>query len=330
MKSFGALLLDETPALQEVARKYAVAISQEMVKLLDSPAIAAQFMPSEAELTETQDELSDPIGDDIHSPLKGLVHRYKDRVLIKITTLCPVYCRFCFRREQVGPKAEATLNESQLNAIYEYIQKNDNIFEVILTGGDPLILSPRRLKTMMQALERIEHLKIIRFHTRVPVVSPEKITPALINALKTLKQTYIVIHSNHADEWQDAAINATRKLRESGFPLLSQSVLLKNINNNVLALKTLLQTLIQHGVTPYLLHHPDKARGTSHFRVTIKEGQTLMRSLRGQISGFALPQYILDIPQGHGKIPLTPNYLTVQKEGYLVEDLKGKSHYYGD
>jgi lysine 2,3-aminomutase len=330
MQKLFELGLNETPALKAVVQKYTLAVSPEMQKLLQKPAIAAQFLPTEQELVETADELGDPIGDEAHSPLKGLVHRYKDRVLIKITTLCPVYCRFCFRREMVGPKAESLLSDAQLDAIYAYIAAHPTIFEVILTGGDPLILSPRRLKAVMARLEEIAHVKIIRFHSRVPLVSPEKITTALLKALQTTKQTYIVIHTNHADEWQAAGRAAVARLRKAGFPLLSQSVLLKGVNDDVESLKTLLQTLITQGVTPYLLHHPDKAKGTGHFRVTIAQGQALMRALRGQISGYALPQYILDIPKGHGKIPLTPLYAKAEGAHYRVEDPQGLSHIYRD
>lgn len=321
-----------TPALKQVAARYALAITDEMRDISHHEAISMQFVPTPSELIETKDELSDPIGDDTHSPLKGLVHRYPDRVLIKITTLCPVYCRFCFRREQVGNKNDATLSQEQLAAIYSYITANPDIYEVIFTGGDPLILSARRLSDIMQQLALISHVKIIRFHTRVPIVIPQKITPSLLKALKVQgKTTYLAVHSNSHHEWGAAQAKAINKLADSGIPLLGQTVLLKGINNSSEALKKLFQTMIENRVQPYYLHHPDKARGTSHFRVTIKEGQAIMKELRGRISGFALPTYILDIPQGAGKIPLTPSYIASEdKTSYELLDPHGNSHAYDE
>jgi lysine 2,3-aminomutase len=183
----------------------------------------------------------------------------------------------------------------------------------------------------MQQLAIIPHVKIIRFHTRVPIVSPEKITNALINALKIKgKTTYLAVHSNSHHEWGKAQIDAIAKLADSGIPLLGQSVLLKNINNTSDLLQNLFQTMIENRVQPYYLHHPDMARGTSHFRVTIAEGQAIMRELRGRISGFALPTYILDIPEGFGKIPLTPLYIAPHNmvDGYIIEDINGVQHHY--
>jgi lysine 2,3-aminomutase len=323
--------LTATPALNAVADTYALSFSKAMQEK-QSEAVNRQFVPTESELLTLNDELEDPIGDFAHSPVDGLVHRYKDRVLIKITTLCPVYCRFCFRREQVGPKSEATLNPAQLANIYAYINTHPEIYEVILTGGDPLILSPRRLKAVMQALDKIPHVKIIRIHTRVPIVTPEMITPAMVDALSTSKTLYIGLHSNHADEWGEDQKKACAMLFKAGFALLSQTVLLKNINNNAETLKNLFKIFIENKIHPYYLHHPDKAKGTSHFRVSIAEGQAIMRELRGTLPGYALPTYILDIPGGFGKIPLDPPFIAAHTmlNSYHLLDPHGGKHVYSE
>jgi lysine 2,3-aminomutase len=322
-------LLTASPSLHRVESTYALSFSKAMQDKNSDP-VNRQFVPTIAELFTLNDELEDPIGDFAHSPVNGLVHRYFDRVLIKITTLCPVYCRFCFRREQVGPKSDATLTPAHLDKIYDYIKAHPDIYEVILTGGDPLILSPRRLKSVMQALDQISHVKIIRIHTRVPVVTPEMITDAMIDALSTSKTLYIGIHSNHADEWGEAQRDACDKLFKAGFPLLSQTVLLKGINNDATVLRDLFKIFIENRITPHYLHHPDKAKGTSHFRVTISEGQAIMRELRGTLPGYAIPTYILDIPGGFGKIPLDPPFIAMHTmlEGYRITDPQGLNHLY--
>jgi len=311
--------------IAQVAQRYAVAITPAMSELIETPddPIARQFVPDIAELTTTGDENADPIGDRAHSPVKGIVHRYPDRVLLKPTHTCAVYCRFCFRREMVGPGSES-LDAAELAAALDYIRSRPEIWEVILTGGDPLVLSPRRLAKIVAALNDIPHLGVIRIHTRVPVADPQRISEELVSALKSDKAVYVVLHANHPRELTEAALAACRRIIDAGIPMLSQSVLLKGVNDDAATLETLFRSFVRHRIKPYYLHHADKAPGTSHFRTTIAEGQALMRELRGRVSGLCQPEYVLDIPGGHGKVPVGPAYL----DGETVSDWRGIGHAY--
>jgi lysine 2,3-aminomutase len=316
--------------IARVAQRYAVAVTPAILDAIDphDPAdpIARQFVPSEAELTTTPDELADPIGDGPNTPVKGITHRYADRVLLKPTHACAVYCRFCFRREMVGPGGEA-LSPDELDAAFDYIRARPQIWEVILTGGDPLVLSPRRLKEIVAALDAIPHLGVIRIHTRVPVVEPARISHELVDALRADKAVYVVLHANHPRELTAEALAACRRLIDSGIPILSQSVLLKGVNDDPQTLEALLRAFVRNRIKPYYLHHGDLAPGTSQFRTMIAEGQALMRSLRGRVSGLCQPTYVLDIPGGAGKVPVGPSYL---HDDGTVEDPNGTRHDYAD
>ncbi len=314
--------------VDRVAERYAMAVTHEMLALIDpvdaSDPIARQFVPDLRELTRRPEERDDPIGDHAHSPVKGIVHRYPDRVLLKPTHVCPVYCRFCFRREMVGPGGEA-LGPEELAAALAYIRDHKAIWEVIVTGGDPLMLAPRRLGHIVKALEAIGQVQVVRIHTRVPLVDPRRITPALVDALGCDKALYVLVHANHPREFTRAARAALKRLVAAGIPLLGQSVLLKGVNADVETLALLMRTFVQHRVKPYYLHHPDLAPGTSHFRLSIVEGQALVRALRGRLSGLAQPTYVLDIPGGHGKSPIGPGY---QHPDGTIEDWRGQKHAY--
>jgi lysine 2,3-aminomutase len=316
-----------------VAARYAVAITPEMAALIDiadpDDPIARQFVPSAAELVTTPDERSDPIGDRRLSPVKGIVHRYPDRVLLKPTHVCPVYCRFCFRREQVGPDGES-LSDAELAAALDYIRARPEIWEVIVTGGDPFLLSPRRIRAITRALDAIPHLGVIRFHTRVPIVAPARVTPQLVAALGAEKAVYVAIHANHPRELTPAARIACRRLAAAGIPLLGQSVLLRGVNDDIATLTALFRGLVAMRVKPYYLHHPDLAPGTGAFRVSLTEGQALMRQLRGRISGLCQPTYVLDLPDGHGKVPVGPDYARKggAAERWIIADINGREHRY--
>ena len=271
----------------------------------------------------------DPIGDDAHSPVEGIVHRYPDRVLLKLTHVCAVYCRFCFRREMVGPDKPNALSRGALAKALDYIRTHRDIWEVILTGGDPLVLSARRLRAVMTELAGIDHVKIVRIHTRVPIADPARITPELVRALKLDgKPTYVALHVNHARELSPAVRIAVARLADAGMPLLAQTVLLKGVNDNAETMCELMRALVECRIKPYYLHHGDLAPGTSHLRTDIATGQNLMRHLRGRSSGLCQPTYILDIPGGHGKSPIGPNYLTREGEKFSVEDFSGDQHIY--
>lgn len=322
-------------ALKQVAAQFAVAVTPHLQAQIDpsdpKDPIARQFLPDAAELEIHEHERGDPIGDDAHSPMPGIVHRYPDRVLLKLVNVCPVYCRFCFRREMVGPGSKG-LSADQLEAAIDYIAQHPAIWEVILTGGDPLIVSPRRLKEVIAKLNAIPHLGVIRIHSRVPVVDPARINDAMIDALTSSdKAVWLLLHANHAREFVPEAVAAIRKLVEAGVPMLGQSVLLKGVNDSPAALTDLFRAMVANRIKPHYLHHGDLAKGTSHFRVSLKEGQDLMRRLRGHTSGLLQPTYILDIPGGHGKVPVGPGYAEPNEDGsWTVSDPWGCAHRYDD
>jgi lysine 2,3-aminomutase len=321
-------------SLDIVAARYAVAITPAMAALIDRAdpfdPIARQFLPDVSELVVTPEERADPIGDEAHSPVEGIVHRYPDRVLLKAVHICPVYCRFCFRREMVGPQGLGNLDAGALDAAFDYIRSHPEIWEVILTGGDPLILSPRRLQDILERLSGIEHVRIVRFHTRVPVVDPQKVDEALIRALKASGKTvYVALHANHPRELTPEARSACALLVDAGIVMLSQSVLLKGVNDDPEVLASLMRGFVETRIKPYYLHHPDLAPGTSHFRLTIAEGQALVAGLRGRISGLCQPTYILDIPGGHGKAVIGESAIRATGEGcYSISDYQGGMHLY--
>jgi lysine 2,3-aminomutase len=315
--------------LAEVAARYAVAITPAMADAID-PAdpldpIARQFVPDAHELDRRAEESADPIADDPFSPVEGVVHRYPDRVLLKVVNVCAVYCRFCFRREMVGP-GRGGLSPSALAAALDYIATHPEIWEVILSGGDPLVLSARRLKDVVAKLSTIDHVKVIRVHTRIPVVAPERINAVLVRALRTDKATFVVLHINHPRELSKQARGACARLIDAGIPMLAQSVLLRGVNDDAETLTALMRSLVECRIKPYYLHHADLAPGTAHLRTNIAEGQALMRALRGRVSGLCQPAYVLDIPGGHGKSPIGPNYLSA--DGSEVEDFNGRRHIY--
>jgi lysine 2,3-aminomutase len=320
---------ERVTALAAVAARYAVAITPALAELIDPTdphdPIARQFVPNERELATTPEESADPIGDAAHSPVEGIVHRYPDRVLLKLVKSCAVYCRFCFRREMVGP-GRGGLSATGLAGALDYIRANPAIWEVILTGGDPLVLSPRRLRDVMAQLAAVAHVKVIRIHTRMPVAAPERITPALIRALRGKKATFVVLHANHPRELSKQTRTACARLVDAGIPLLSQSVLLRGVNDDVDTLGALMRALVECRIKPYYLHHADLAPGTAHLRTDIAGGQDLMRALHGRYSGLCQPTYVLDIPGGYGKSPIGPRY--IDDASSIVEDFSGRRHAY--
>jgi lysine 2,3-aminomutase len=303
--------------LDAVGARYAIAVTPHLVDLIDpndpDDPIARQFVPSADELTVAGNENADPIGDDAHAPVPGIVHRYPDRVLLKLVHVCAVYCRFCFRREMVGPGKESALSEAAYRDALGYIRAHPDIWEVILTGGDPLMLSPRRLSEIMADLAAIDHVKIIRIHTRLPVADPLRISPQLVDALTVHGATvWVALHANHPRELSPEVRAACARLVDAGIPMVSQSVLLHGINDDAVTLASLMRAFVECRIKPYYLHHGDLAPGTAHLRTTLAQGQALMRALRGRVSGLCQPDYVLDIPGGFGKAPVGPAFLTAQ------------------
>ena len=312
------------PALERVAARYAVAVPPTFAALVEHAGdpIGLQVIPHAAELDTAPHERADPVGDDAFSPLAGVVHRYADRVLIKPLLVCPVYCRFCFRREHVGPGG-GLLSQAQIDAALDYVRGQPGVREVILTGGDPLLLSPRRLAALLAGIEAIPHVETLRIHSRVPVADPASVSAALCAAITTQKPLWLVLHANHAREFTAAAQAGLRRIQQAGVPVLGQSVLLRGVNDSEAALEDLFRAMLRARVKPYYLHQLDPAPGTARFGVPIAEGQALLAGLRGRVTGLAWPTYVLDIPGGHGKVPIGPVYL--DPDG-AVRDPNGERH----
>ncbi len=322
---FELIPLEEVARLARVVEQFNVAITPSLLPLMNNPGIAKQFLPSPDELEVSSKELSDPIGDSKYEKVKGLIHRYPDRCLLKVVNVCPVYCRFCFRKEMIGPGKDS-LTLQDLGNAYEYIREHPEIWEVILTGGDPLILKNSRLEGIISSLSAIKHVEVLRIHTRIPVIEPFRITPDLINILRIPNALYIALHANHPKEFTQEAIEACARIVDAGIPMLSQSVLLKGVNDDPETLSQLMKAFVRNRIKPYYLHHLDLAKGTNHFRKSIEEGQQLIKYLNGRFSGLCQPNYMLDIPGGFGKVPIGPCYLHTNGNDCWVEDYLGQLH----
>ncbi len=319
--------------LEAVAQRYDIGVSPTMLGQIGTQgdAVGAQFIPSGRELEVRTDEVEDPIGDKAHSPVRGIVHRYPDRVLLKITNICAVYCRYCFRREMIGAGSDH-LSPEDIGGAIDYIKAHPEIWEVILTGGDPFILSAGKLEKVILALNDVPHVKILRIHSRMPVADPLKINETIVSVLKkSIHAVQIVIHVNHVQEISDDARAAISLLNGANCSLFSQSVLLRGVNDDAQTLEILFRTLVALHVKPYYLHHLDRARGTGHFRVSLARGRQIMKDLQGRVSGLCLPHYMLDIPGGYGKIPIHEGYVRHEHDTcYVVEDYKGHMHMYDE
>ena len=316
-----------------ISDKYAIAMTSDLAECVTSSSpddpVLRQFLPLPDELNTSPEERLDPIGDWSHTPVDGIVHRHKDRVLLKIVSICPVYCRFCFRREMVGPDKDNMLRPEQVDAALDYISNHPEIWEVIFTGGDPMMLSAQRARDLTERLEAIPHVKVIRWHTRMPVAKPNVVTKAYAQAIKSdTKSVFVALHANHANEFSPAAKQACANLVNAGIPIVSQTVLLKGINDTAVALQTLMRTFVENRIRPYYLHHPDLAPGTSHFRLSVKEGQKLVQNLRDNLSGLCTPTYVVDIPGGVSKAIVTPSD-ALEIDGQLtLRGQDGKAHSY--
>ncbi|HJU30286.1 MAG TPA: lysine-2,3-aminomutase-like protein [Hyphomicrobiaceae bacterium] len=326
----GLIAADRIEPLAAVTARYAVAVTPSVARLIDrarpDDPIARQFIPDARELQPAPHEDADPLSESRLSPVPGIVHRYPDRALLKLTHVCPVYCRFCFRREVVGPSGPQALSGKALDAAVAYIAGEPRIWEVILTGGDPFMLAPRRIANVTRRLAAIAHVKVLRWHTRVPVVEPARVSDDLVAALVSPPiAVYVAIHANHPRELTEEARAACARLAGAGIPLISQSVLLRGVNDDAETLTALMRAFVEARIKPYYLHQLDAAPGTSHFHVPVAKGQRLMRALRGRLSGIAQPTYVLDIPGGHGKVPIGPAYLS--GDGRVTDPNEGTHDY---
>jgi lysine 2,3-aminomutase len=318
----------DTSHIRQVISHYPMRITPYYLSLIKSNtcAIFKQVIPDIQEITNDQ-MAEDPLYEDLQSPVPNLIHRYPDRVLFMVSSQCPVYCRFCMRKRKMGNPF--IVSQKTVSDGIAYIKQNRYIHEVILSGGDPLLLEDEELHSIMHQLRSITHIEIIRIHTRIPCTLPQRIRPALADMLRKHHPVFMKIHFNHPDEITDESSSACAILADAGIPLGSQTVLLKGINNDPVIIKQLMQSLLKIRVKPYYLHHPDPVCGTAHFRTTIKEGRDIMKKLRGHISGLCIPSYMIDLPKGGGKVPILPEYKKEYKEdSFTIENYHGKMFKY--
>lgn len=294
----------------------------------ESDPLRRQFIPTDKEYRIKEYELIDPLGENEYSPLPRLIHRYRDRVLLLVTDACATYCRHCFRRSFSGHDA-GVISSDELKAVSEYLAEHGEVNEILLSGGDPLTCSDRKIEEILHTIRSVRPEMVIRLATRIPVVLPVRITDKLVGIFAQNGPIWIVTQFNHKNELTETAAGRIGKLVDRGIPVLNQSVLLKGVNDNVRALEELFQTLVRLRIKPYYLFQGDLAAGTSHFRVSIEEGWKLMSKLRVRISGLALPVYAVDMPGGGGKIPLTGNFSVGEDEKkYYFRNIEGKEYSY--
>jgi lysine 2,3-aminomutase len=302
--------------LQGVVARFPMRITPHYLGLIRAPgdAIWRQCVPDGREL-DLAASLADPLDEARLAPTPAIVHRYPDRVLLLASGACAVYCRFCTRKRKVGCQAMA-VRDNDLKDALRYIAGDRQIKDVLLSGGDPLLLADDELEGLLERLSRIDHVQTVRIGTRVPVTLPERVTERLCGMLRRYHPLFINTHFNHPRELTPESAAACDRLADAGIPLGNQSVLLRGVNDDAAVMTELLRGLLRLRVRPYYLHHLDHVRGTDHFRTTVAEGLAILRALRGPLSGMAIPHYVIDLPGGHGKVPLLPEYLQ-QRDGRL-------------
>jgi len=309
--------------LQEVVRRFPMRITPYYLGLIKEPGdpIWRQCIPDSRELED--DRLHcDPLNEKGFSPVPGLIHRYPDRVIWLVSSTCATFCRFCLRKHQAG-RGKSNLNGSD-DIVLKYIEKTPAVRDVILSGGDPLLLSDDILKNLLTGLRRISHVEIVRIHTRVPVVLPERITPELCRLLKKFHPLFINTHFNHPAEVTPQSSEACFMLADAGIPLGNQTVLLKDVNDDPAVMKTLMQRLLSIRVRPYYIHQADLVQGTRHFHVSVDRGLEILSGLRGHTTGLAVPYYMIDLPGGKGKVPILPEGVQRQGDRLLLRNYLGE------
>jgi lysine 2,3-aminomutase len=323
----GRFGIDPRP-LEAVADRYPMRVNPYYLSLIQTVGdpIWRQAVPAEDELRDRVCP-ADPLDEENQSPVPNLVHRYPDRVLFLVSPECAMYCRFCTRKRKVGSEHMAISRQTIEEGI-RYIASRPEIRDVILSGGDPLLLDDERLEWILKALRAIPTVEIIRIGTRIPVVLPQRITPALARLLRRYSPLYINTHFNHPDEITDIAAKACARLADAGIPLGNQSVLLRGVNDDPLVMRRLMQKLLTIRVKPYYIYQADMVQGTNHFRTSVEEGLEIIRALRGHTSGMAVPAYVIDAPGGGGKIPLLPDYLHSLGEEVVLRNYLGESYRY--
>ncbi len=325
---FGAEHFPELDLLRQAAENFEFRISPAMVDLIKSPddPIWRQYVPSVQEL-EVHDGIVDSLAEDEHSPVPNITHRYPDRALFLVSPVCASYCRFCTRRRKVGDPEKIPM--SQLESAFQYLEQHTEIRDVIMSGGDPLLLSDRRIDDILKRLRAIPHLEVIRIGSRVPCHLPERITPELCAILKKYHPFYINTHFNHPDELTPAAVQGLGMLADAGIPLGCQTVLLKGVNDDPAVMKKLMQKLLVARVRPYYIYMCDQVAGAEHFRTTVEKGLEIVKALRGWTSGLAVPHFVIDAPGGGGKIPLLPEYVVkITDKEVVLRNYTGKRFKY--
>lgn len=319
----GVVTLDEgqKEGISRCLERFRMAITPYYASLMDPVyercPIRLQAVPTVAELVDDESDLSDPLREDTDSPSPGLTHRYPDRVLLLVTNICSMYCRHCTRRRMVGFK-DVHLSMEDIDKAIEYIRGNRMIRDVLISGGDPLVMSTSRLEKIIKKIRDIEHVEIIRIGSRVPVVLPMRIDEELVNMLKKYHPIYLNTHYNHPQEVTVDSARACAMLADAGIPLGNQSVLLKDVNDCPSIMKKLMQLLLSIRVKPYYIYQCDLSQGISHFRTSIVKGMEIIENLRGHTTGMAVPTFVVDAPGGGGKIPVMPNYVLSQSDRRVI------------
>jgi lysine 2,3-aminomutase len=321
LKEIIDLTPEETEGIRHSKGRLALAVTPYFASLMDPTnpncPIRRQAIPRIEEIRLSKSEMVDPLGEDTHSPVPGLVHRYPDRVLLLVTDQCAVYCRYCTRRRLVG-SSERSITQGNFEEVLKYLKSHRKVRDVLLSGGDPLLLENERLEEMLSRLRALPHIEVLRIGTRVPVTLPQRITGGLVRILKKYHPLMISIHFTHPKEITDQVRRACSELADGGFPLGSQTVLLKGINDKPYIMKKLVQELLKIRVRPYYIYQCDLAMGTEHFRTSVATGIQIMEKLRGHTTGYAVPTYVVDAPGGGGKIPLQPDYVVSKGRGKIV------------
>ena len=314
--------------IRQVVDTYPMKINPYYLSLIRTPGdpMGKQVIPSTAELRD-QPESDDPLMEENQSPIPNLIHRYPDRVVLLASDRCPVHCRFCLRKRKIG--REEPVGSETLAAGIDYIGRHRQIREVILSGGDPLLLSTRKLHSLLSDIRRVPSVELVRIHSRVPCALPERITENLTRMLRTFHPLYINTHFNHPDEVTPRASAACHRLTDAGIPVGCQTVLLRGINDDPKTMGQLMARLLQIRVRPYYIHQMDPIRGACHFSASLDRGLDILRSLRGYTSGMAVPQYMIDLPGGGGKVPLLPDYVRKKDpKKWVIRNYMGKEFDY--
>ncbi len=334
IRSMLCLSKEENDALNNNERLLPISVTPYYMSLLSrekaNQSIRRCVIPTVHELRHSPGEADDPLCEEKQSPVPGLVHRYPDRVLLLVHDFCSTYCRYCTRSRVVG-HGKLHPNHSRLEKALEYIRNTPSIRDVLLSGGDPLVLSDDRLDRILTGLRQIPHVEIIRIGTKIPAVLPQRVTPQLVRLLHRHHPLWMSLHFTHPDECTPEAFRACNLLADAGIPLGSQTVLLKGVNDNVDTMKELVHCMMKMRVRPYYLYQCDPITGSAHFRTPIEKGLEIIRGLRGFTSGYAVPTYVVDAPGGGGKIPLMPDYIAGRdNDSILLENYQGGLFRYPD